>query len=289
MAGRRMGSANVKPVGEWRVGERVVCPKCGREGKVGVTTFRAKGREYTYWVVNHPDARKCIIGKVPTAKPEAKVTPVTAFAQAPAEEAPAQVPVEEEVKPVERAVEVPIYREWGPIPEGVDKAAWYSTKIAASWGSVRENPTEENFNRFANTARKIAAQTGVPVEDAITAVAAYVKAASEAKSEREREQAKIRANEAVKFVIARIMVASTAQIETFAEEARARIEEAVRKIEEVSKVPEVKITSEEARAMYAVFRVKKKVAEEVRERAYRKWEEVFSPGRKVVSVEGRPA
>jgi uncharacterized OB-fold protein len=268
-----MGSAHVKPVGEWRVGERVVCPKCGREGKVGVTTFKAKGREYTYWVVNHPDARKCIIGKVPTAKPEAKVAPVTAFAQAPAEEAP----VEEEVKPVERAVEVPIYREWGPIPEGVDKAAWYSTKIAASWGSVRENPSEENFRYFANTARQIAARTGVPVEDAIAAVEAYVKTRA--------EQAKIRANEAVKFVIARIMVASTAQIETFAEEARARIEEAVRRIEEVSKVPEVKISSEEARAMFEVFRRKKKVAEEVRERAYRKWEEVFSPGRRIVSVE----
>jgi len=278
-------AATVKPVGEWRVGERVVCPKCGREGKVGVTTFRAKGREYTYWVVNHPDARKCIIGKVPTAKPEAKVAPVTAFAQAPAEEAPAQVPVEEErveeVKPVERAVEVPIYREWGPIPEGVDKAAWYSTKIAASWGSVRENPSEENFRYFANTARQIAVRTGVPVEDAIAAVEAYVKTRS--------AQAKIRANEAVKFVIARIMVASTAQIETFAEEARKRIEEAVRKIEEVSKVPEVKISSGDYAAVFAVFRQKKKVPEEVRERAYRVWEEVFSLGRKIVNVEGQPA
>ena len=80
--------------------------------------------------------------------------------------------------------------------------------------------------------------------------------------------------------------ASTPEIASFAEEARARIEEAVRKIEEVAKVPEVKITSEEARAMYAVFRQKKKVPEEVRERAYRVWEEVFSLGRKIVSVEG---
>jgi hypothetical protein len=124
-------------------------------------------------------------------------------------------------------------------------------------------------------------RTGVPVEDAIAAVEAYVKTRA--------EQAKIRANEAVKFVIARIMVASTAQIETFAEEARKRIEEAVKRIEEVSKVPEVKITSEEYSAMFEVFRRKKKVPEEVRKRAYEKWDQVFSPGRKVVSVEGQPA
>jgi hypothetical protein len=82
------------------------------------------------------------------------------------------------------------------------------------------------------------------------------------------------------------MVASTAQIETFAEEARARIEEAVRKIEEVSKVPEVRVSSGDYAAVFAVFRQKKKVPEEVRERAYRVWDQVFSPGRKVVSVEG---
>jgi hypothetical protein len=174
-----------------------------------------------------------------------------------------------------------VFKEWGPIPSEVDKAAWYSTKIAASWGSVRENPSEENFRYFTNTARQIAARVGVPVEDAIAAVEVYVKTKS--------EQAKIRANEAVKFVIARVITASTPEIASFAEEARRRIEEAVKRIEEVSKVPEVKITSEEARAMYAVFRQKKKVPEEVRERAYRKWEEVFSPGRRIVSVEGQPA
>jgi len=270
-------AATVKPVGEWRVGERVVCPKCGREGKVGVTTFRAKGREYTYWVVNHPDARKCIIGKVPTAKPEAKVAPVTAFAQAPAEEAPAQVPEAVEAEPAQ----VPALKFAGPIPEGVDRTAWYAMVVAASWGSLRENPTEENLRLFKNQARKVAVRLGVPVEDVIPAVEAFARSPS--------DETKRRASEAVKFLVARIMVAGTSSIESFAEEVRRRVEEAVQKIEEVAKVPEVKISSGDYAAVFAVFRQKKKVPEEVRERAYRVWEEVFSPGRKVVSVEGQPA
>jgi hypothetical protein len=278
-------AATVKPVEGWPVGQRIECPKCGKPGVARVYTFKAKGREYTYWVVNHKD-KKCIIKRIEEHKAEAKTAPITTFAEeATAEEVPArvqaQVQVEEEGVEGAKPVEVPIYKEIGPIPSEVDKAAWYSTKIAASWGSVREHPSEENFRYFANTARQIAVRIGVPVEDAIAAVGEYVKTKS--------AQAKIRANEAVKFVIARVITASTPEIASFAEEARARIEEAVRKIEEVSKVPEVKISSEDYAAMYAVFRQKKKVPEEARRRAYEKWEEVFSPGRKVVSVEGQPA
>jgi hypothetical protein len=288
-------------VPEWPIGETIACPVCGRPGKASITTAKGARERYVYRVVYHSASERCVIkgaiakvtesgevvrveggrGRRVQRRAERAAAPITAFAQAPAEGAPAQAPVEEEVKPVEGAVEVPIYREWGPIPEGVDKAAWYAVKVAASWGSVRENPTEENFNRFASTARQVAVRIGVPVEDAVSAVEAYVKTRS--------EQAKIRANEAVKFVVARIMVASTAQIETFAEEVRKRVEEAVRRIEEVAKVPEVKVSSEDYAAMHAVFRQKKSVPEEVRERAYRKWKEVFSPGRKVVSVEGQPA
>jgi polyhydroxyalkanoate synthesis regulator phasin len=47
----------------WPVGQRVICPKCGREGKAGISTFKAKGRKYVYYVVNHADARKCIIAR----------------------------------------------------------------------------------------------------------------------------------------------------------------------------------------------------------------------------------
>ena len=263
-----MVSANVKPVEEWRVGEHVTCPRCGKVGKVAISTFRAKGKEYTYWVVNHPDKRKCVIERVGGPKAEAKAAPITAFTKVPEEEVPAQVP---------EAVEaVPVFKEWGPIPSEVDRAAWYSTKIAASWGSVRENPSEENFRYFANTARQIAVRVGVPVEDAIAAVEEYVKTRS--------EQAKIRANEAVKFVIARVITASTPEIASFAEEARKRIEEAVKRIEEAAKVPEVRVSKEDYAAMYAVFRVKKKVPEDARRRAYEAWDRVFAEGRKIMSV-----
>ena len=56
----------VKPE-EWPVGQRVICPRCGREGKAGVSVFRAKGREYVYLVVNHSDGRKCVIARADRA------------------------------------------------------------------------------------------------------------------------------------------------------------------------------------------------------------------------------
>ena len=267
--------------GEWPVGRRIACPKCGREGKAGLSTFRAKGREYTYYVVNHPDARKCVIKRIPAFQPS---VPVTEFVEeAPAAEAPkvevpappaGTVPAAVEKAPVS---EVPAFREVGPIPAAVDRAAWYALKIAASWGSVRENPSAENLQLFTRTARQIAQRVGVPAEDAIAAVQYYV--------ETKTEQAKVMANEAVKRVLARLIVANTAHFESFAEEAKRRVEEAVKRIEEMAKVPEVKVSAEEVKAFYATFRQKKKVPEEVRGQAYAVWDKVFSPGRKVVTVE----
>jgi len=270
-------TAQVSGTESWPVGQRVVCPKCGREGKAGVSTFRAKGREYTYYVVNHPDARKCVIKRIPAFQPS---VPVTEFVEeAPAAEAPKVEASAPAAGSVTTAVEKvpPAFREVEPIPPGVDRAAWYALKIAASWGSVRENPSDENLQLFARTARQVAQRVGVPAEDAVAAVEYYVRTRT--------EQAKVMANEAVKRVLARVVVANTAAFETFAEEARRRVEEAVKRIEELSKVPEVKITAEEAKALYMTFRQKKKVPEEVRARAYRLWDTVFAPGRKVVSVE----
>jgi hypothetical protein len=56
----------VKPE-EWPVGQRIKCPKCGGEGKAGVSVFKAKGREYVYLVVNHSDGRKCVIARADKA------------------------------------------------------------------------------------------------------------------------------------------------------------------------------------------------------------------------------
>jgi hypothetical protein len=289
MAGRRMESAHVKPVEGWPVGQRIKCPKCGEPGVARVYTFKAKGKEYTYWVVNHKDS-KCIIKRIEEPKPAAAGTaPITAFTEEVPAQAPAEVEGVEEAKPVE----VPALKFAGPIPEGVDKTAWYAMVVAASWGSLRENPTEDNLRWFKNQARKVAARLGVPVEDVIPAVEAFARSPS--------EESKRRASEAVKFLVARILVAGTSSIESFAEEARARIEEAVRRIEEVSKVPEVRVSEMEYAVMHAVYRGKKtKEKREVAEKygvpygdmgeiARKAWERVFAPGRKIVVVEGQPA
>jgi hypothetical protein len=53
---------SVKPE-EWPVGQRIKCPRCASEGKAGISTFRAKGREYVYLVVNHADGRKCVVAR----------------------------------------------------------------------------------------------------------------------------------------------------------------------------------------------------------------------------------
>ena len=77
------------------------------------------------------------------------------------------------------------------------------------------------------------------------------------------------------------------EVEREARVLRRILKEGVKWVRE--RFPEVKISSGDYAAMYAVFRQKKKVPEEERRRAYEKWDQVFSPGRKVVSVEGQPA
>jgi len=309
-----------------RAGERVKCPVCGEEGVAAVDRFTAKGRVYHYVVVRHfkgDRVRRCVIRRYEPPKEAAAPAQARAveefFRAAVAERAeavarfqprapapqPAAQPVAapaveegveegaERVAP-ERAVEVPPFKEFGPVPPSVDRAAWYAVKFAASWGSVRENPTEENFRRFVSTAHQVRERVGVEVADAVEAVERYVRAVREGAGEQAVAAAKADANDRVKRVVVRIIVANTEPFESyaegyvkvFAEEARRRVEEAVRKIEEAAKMPEVSVSREDYAAIFAVFRTKKGVPEEVRKRAYAKWEEIFSPGRKIVSVEG---
>ena len=301
------------------------CPKCGEEGVAAVDRFTAKGREYYYVVVRHfkgDKVRRCVIRRYepPREQPApASGAAVEEFFRAAVEErravrgeevarpqpqAPSPQPVEaraveEEVggeapeRAAAGAVEVPPFREFGPVPRSVDKAAWYIAKFAASWGSVRENPSEENFRRFVGTAHQVRERVGVEVADAVEAVERYVRAVRGGAGEQAVATAKADANDKVKRVVVRVIVANTEPFESyaegyvkvFAEEARKRIEEAVKRIEEVGKVPEVKVSKEEYAVMFEVFRRKKSVPREVREAAYRKWEEVFAPGAKVVRVE----
>jgi hypothetical protein len=297
-----------------RAGERVKCPKCNKVGVAAVDRFTAKGREYYYVVVRHFEGdkvRRCVIRRYEPPREQAGAAVEERGAvrgeevarpqpQAPAPQPAAAPAVEEgaegEAPPeaVARPVEVPPFKEFGPVPPSVDRAAWYIMKFAASWGSVRENPTEENFRRFVSTAHQVRERVGVEVADAVEAVERYVRAVREGAGERAVATAKADANDRVKRVVVRVIVANTEPFESyaesyvkvFAEEARRRVEEAVKRIEEAAKMPEVSVSREDYAAMFAVFRTKKRVEEGVRRRAYAKWEEVFAPGAKIVRVEG---
>jgi hypothetical protein len=65
----------------WSVGQRVICPRCGREGKAGISIFKAKGREYVYHVVSHADARKCIIARADSTEEAEKIVDLAASSE----------------------------------------------------------------------------------------------------------------------------------------------------------------------------------------------------------------
>jgi hypothetical protein len=195
-------------MGAWEVGQEVVCPKCGARGKVGVDKFRAKGRVYEYWTVRHYEngrVRRCVVGRVggsvPAVGTETEV-PETA-PKVPAEPKTETVEVQAPMTGTEVEVpEPPRFSDEMPLPEEVDRVAWYITKISASWGSFRENPSPENLNRFVKTVNQVAQRLGIPAGDLVAAAEYFVKVRS--------EKAKSVVNEAVKRFVARIVIANTA-------------------------------------------------------------------------------
>ena len=284
----------------WEIGTEVTCPKCGARGKVAKDTFRAKGKVYEYIVVRHYEGgkvKRCVIAKVgegPIAGPKAGPIP--------------KAEVKEHKTQVEKGtkIEVPVVRgpNEGPkppvfvdnvsIPEEVDKVSWYIVKVSASWGSFRENPNQENYNRFIGTVRQVGARINIPCEDVVAAADYFANVKS--------DKARTIVNEAVKRFIARIIIANTAHfageavvggpkvgpsqgpqidINAIRDMVRAEIEKVVSEI----KVPEITITKDDYVAIYSVFRQKKRTNGEIRNRAYMKWDQVFAKGRKIVNVE----
>jgi hypothetical protein len=169
----------------WAVGQEVVCPKCGTKGKVGIDRFRAGGKEYFYWTVRHYEGRRvrrCIVGRV--EEPIPAVETVQASRGAGVVETP-EPAVQAQAEP-SVGVEVPRVVGWRveefaveeSIPEWERKAWWYVVKVNASWGSCRENPSEENFKRFVNTVQDIAQRVGVPCHYVMTAAEHFFKTKS---------------------------------------------------------------------------------------------------------------
>jgi hypothetical protein len=275
-AGKRMQN--------WKIGTEVTCPKCGQIGKVAKDTFRAKGRTYEYIVVRHyinGKVKRCVIAKSeagPIPKQAEKGTEIG-------------VPV---VKGPNEGPKPPVFVDNVSIPEEVDKVSWYIVKVSASWGSFRENPNQENYNRFIGTVRQVSARINIPCEDVVAAADYFANVKS--------DKARTIVNEAVKRFIARIIIANTAHfageaivegpkvgpmegaqvdINAIRDMVRAEIEKVVSEI----KVPEITITKDDYVAIYSVFRQKKRTNGEIRNRAYIKWDQVFAKGRKVVNVE----
>lgn len=310
-AGKFAISERVREVApEWPIGETIACPVCGRPGRASITTAKGARERYVYRVVYHSATDRCIVkgaiakvtatGEVVRVEgergrrvhrgAERAAAPVAAFA----EEVPAQV----QVQPAEvvgvRAIE--------EVREAVNRYMWYAFIVGRSWGAVdaavQKVAVEEAVSHFRNQARKFVERLAIPAEEAVAAVEAYARNPTDEARRIASEKAADIAKQ-VGFVFAEAVAAAVqrraaarpaidprAFAEAVAEEVRRQVEEAVRRVEESVKVPEVRVSKEDYAAMHAVFRRKKSVPEEVSKKAYRVWDQVFSPGRKVVIVEG---
>jgi hypothetical protein len=91
-----------------------------------------------------------------------------------------------------------------PLPPKLDNISYYIVKLAASWGSFREVPTEESFQQLAKTCRQIEERLGVPTEDVIATADYYRRTLS--------DKAKGFVNEVVKQVCAQILLRHAGEI-----------------------------------------------------------------------------
>jgi transposase len=111
-------------------------------------------------------------------------------------------------------------------------------KFVASWGSVRENPTPENFAFFSRRCREIAERVGVDASTAEAAVNNYVAT----KSEKAKASANVAVKEVVKKVIAKVAGTETAvqvpQPAVDVEEVRKVVREEVAKVVEAIRIPQ---------------------------------------------------
>ena len=268
----------------WSVGQTVSCPKCGRVGRVGIDKFRSHGKLFLYWTVRHYEGskvRRCIIapytGPIPEAKTAEKV----------------EAKAETEVPPKTSETKVVVREE---VPrEALDRAAWYATKVLLAYGTYRAQPSEESYRQLLNVLHQVRERLQVDT----SAVEAAVAKLHAQRSTDNVVAATTSIKELVKAMVARALGSGAAPaaaqttldtytlVEDLREAVREVVREKVSRALEAAKVPEVRISSEDYSALYATFRKKGKVPEGVRRRAYEVWDHVFSPGRKVLEVEGR--
>jgi hypothetical protein len=171
------------------VGQRVACPVCGREGVAKYSIQRWREKEYRYRVVVHEGGTYCVVGReleggrvVPVRRRESEGRRLSldAFVGEEGAGGGSLVPALN-VDPVE-----------------LDKALWYSQKISASWGSLRQAveqlPPEECLVLFKRTVAEIALRRGVDGTKLVELAEKFVNAASD----EERAKLKNELNLAVK-------------------------------------------------------------------------------------------
>ena len=138
--------------GTWPVGQRVRCPVCGREGVAEYSILRRREKEYRYRVVAHEGGTKCVVGRelgdgrvvpVKRRRSEGKRLPLDAFARGEGGGGGSSVPALN-VDPVE-----------------LDKALWYSHKVSASWGSLRQAVERETVEFCLAEFKRVVAETAL--------------------------------------------------------------------------------------------------------------------------------
>jgi len=228
-----------KPVEGLMPGAEIACPRCGTKGKVGVDTFRAAGKTYTYFTVRHYEngkVRRCVI-----APYQGQTLGKGTYAGVPGKGTYAEVP--EAKTKVKTGVEVP---EVDAV--ALDRVAWYVTKLLLAYGTYRARQDEESFRQLLNVLRQVRDRLNVDVSAAEAAVAAL-----HAKQSTDNIIAATTAvKELVKSIIARVLapgaqVPAQAQVQVPLLEAgdlvqslRDAVREEVAKAVEAVRIPETK-------------------------------------------------
>jgi len=134
--------------------EQATCPRCGRPGRERVYEVRAGGRTYAYRMFIHYEAGRvirCIVGRADGSPLRSRRS-----------------------RPRRAAAEEEAARPGVPAGALDEAAAWHIVKVAASWGSLRENPTDANLARFREALATLASRRNVNVDAALEAAEAYV-------------------------------------------------------------------------------------------------------------------
>jgi hypothetical protein len=174
--------------GKWTARRRAWCPMCKKWGSTAIVSGWVGKCKFLELAVDHGNGVLHALARVEGWREGWK-----------AEGAGAEAGAEREGgSDSATPLEPPRLKHVIPLPPKLDNVCWYIVKLAASWGSFRENPTEESFQQLAKTCRQIEERLGVPTEDVIATADYYRRTLS--------DKAKGFVNEAVKQVCAQILL-----------------------------------------------------------------------------------